>query len=317
MVEILSLALPFFGLIALGVIATRFWRIGEEGLAWLNVFLIYFALPALIFLVIAAAPFEKLIGWPFVTATASVTIAAFLGVFVVSRRLFGTAFKTAALQGTAASYGNVGYMGLPLAVAFFGPEATVPAALVFCFDCAAQSVMTAGLATLAHEDQDEAGWIDISVRVARQVFTHPFIIATILGAAASALQWKIPAAPATILAMLMNAAGPCALFALGVTVGMRKFSKPGREAPLVAVTKLLLQPVLAYAVVGSVPGIDPTWLHVAVMMAALPTASNAFILASQYRAYVEGASTAVILTTAFSAVTIPLIVYAIKAGLLP
>ncbi len=53
------------------------------------------------------------------------------------------------------------------------------------------------------------------------------------------------------------------------------------------------------------------------MMAALPTASNAFILASQYRAYVEGASTAVILTTAFSAVTIPLIVYASKAGLLP
>ncbi len=98
MAEILSLALPFFGLILLGVIATRFWRLGEEGLTWLNVFLIYFALPALIFLVIAAAPFEKLVGWPFVTATASVTIAAFLGVFVVSRRLFGTAFKTAALQ---------------------------------------------------------------------------------------------------------------------------------------------------------------------------------------------------------------------------
>lgn len=317
MAEILSLALPFFGLILLGLIATRFWRIGEEGLAWLNVFLIYFALPALIFLVIAATPFEKLIDWPFAAATTSVTIAAYLGVFVVSRRLFATAFKTAALHATAASYGNVGYMGLPLAVAFFGPGAAVPAALVFCFDCTAQFALTAGLATLSHESGDEARWIDVAGRVARQVLTHPFIIATILGALASALQWKIPAAPATILAMLMNAAGPCALFALGVTVGMRRFEVPGREAPLVAVAKVLLQPLLAYAVVGSVPGIDPTWLHVAVMMAALPTASNAFILASQYRAYVEGASTAVILTTAISAITIPLIVYAIKAGLLP
>jgi hypothetical protein len=54
--------------------------------------------------------------------------------------LFAAPFKTAALQGTSASYGNVGYMGLPLAVAFFGPEAAVPAALVFAFDCTVQFV---------------------------------------------------------------------------------------------------------------------------------------------------------------------------------
>jgi predicted permease len=53
------------------------------------------------------------------------------------------------------------------------------------------------------------------------------------------------------------------------------------------------------------------------MMAALPTASNAFILASQYRAYVEGSSTAVIVTTALSAITIPAIIYFIKTGILP
>jgi malonate transporter and related proteins len=317
MTEILNLALPFFGLILLGVAATRFWHLPEEGLAWLNVFVIYFALPALIFLIVAAAPFEKLVDWPYVTATSAVTIAAFLGVFVISRWFLGTRFKLAALHGTAASYGNVGYMGLPLAVAFFGPEATVPAALVFCFDCTVQYVLTAGLATLAHEDNEEAHWAEIGRRVAKQIFTHPFILATIAGTVASAFQWKAPGALGTILAMLMGSAGPCALFALGVTVGMRQFAGLGRELPLVAVTKVILQPVLAYLVVGLIPGIDPTWLHVAVMMAALPTASNAFILASQYRAYVEGASTAVIVTTAASAVTVPLIVYAIKAGLLP
>jgi predicted permease len=50
------------------------------------------------------------------------------------------------------------------------------------------------------------------------------------------------------------------------------------------------------------------------MMAALPTASNAFILARQYDAYVDGSSTAVIVTTVVSAVTIPLLVYTVKAG---
>lgn len=47
------------------------------------------------------------------------------------------------------------------------------------------------------------------------------------------------------------------------------------------------------------------------MMAALPTASNAFILARQYDAYVEGAGAAVIVTTVASVITIPLIVYAL------
>ncbi|MGQ0486670.1 MAG: AEC family transporter [Hyphomicrobiales bacterium] len=317
MTEILNLAMPFFGLILLGVVATRFWRFGEEGLAWINVFLIYFALPSLIFLVVAEAPFEKLIDWPYVTATSAVTLAAFLAMFAASMWLYATPFKTAALQGTSASYGNVGYMGLPLAVAFFGPQAAVPAALVFCFDCTVQFVTTAFLATLAHEKNEDAHWGEVALRILRQVFTHPFIIATILGAAASALQFKAPGALGTILEMLMKSAGPCALFALGVTVGMRKFAGKGRELPLVAAIKTVLQPLAALLIVGLIPGLDPLWLHVAVMMAALPTASNAFILASQYKAYGEGASTAVIVTTVISAVTVPALVYFIKAGVLP
>ncbi len=317
MAEILNLALPFFGLIGLGVIASRGWHGTELGLAWLNIFLVYFSLPALIFLVVSAAPFEQLLNWPFVTATSSVTVISFLGVTFASMWLFRTPLKEAALQGTAGSYGNVGYMGLPLAVAFFGPAAAVPAALVFCFDCTVQFVMTAFLATLAHERGEESHWGEVAFRIIKQVVSHPFIIATGLGVIASAMEFKAPGAIATILDMLMKAAGPTALFALGVIVGMRRFAGIGPELPLVALVKVIVQPALAMVVVGFVPGIEPSWLHVAVMMAALPTASNAFILASQYKAYVGGASTAVIVTTVLSAFTIPLVVYGIKAGVLP
>lgn len=317
MSDILNLAMPFFGLILLGVFAARRWQGGEQGLAWLNVFLVYFALPALIFLVVSEAPFEQLVNWPFVTATSSVTLVAFLAVLAASRFLFGTELRTAALQGTSGSYGNVGYMGLPLSVAFFGPQAAVPAALVFCFDCAIQFVLTAFLVTLADEREAEAHWGAVALRIAKQVGTHPFIIATALGILGSAIHFEAPGALGTILEMLMKAAGPTALFALGVTVGMRRFAGLGPVLGLVAGMKVVVQPVLAYLVVSLVPGTPPLWLHVAVMMAALPTASNAFILASQYRAYVEGASTAVIVTTVLSAVTIPLLVYAIKAGVLP
>ena len=46
--EILDLALPFFGLVELGVAAARIWSVGDKGLEWLNIFLIWFALPALL-----------------------------------------------------------------------------------------------------------------------------------------------------------------------------------------------------------------------------------------------------------------------------
>lgn len=317
MTEILNLALPFFGLIALGVLATRFWAHDERGLAWINTFLIYFALPALIFRVVAAAPFEKLLDWPFVSLTTSVTTFAFLITLALSRWFFATPLRTAALQGTAATYGNVGYMGLPLAVAFFGPEAAVPAALVFCFDCTAEFVLTAFFATLAHEDNEESHWAEVALRILRQVATHPFIVATVAGTLASAFAFEPPAAIATVLAMLTQAVGPCALFALGVSFGLRRFARFGRELPLLVAVKTLFQPLAAWLALGLLPGLDPVWLHVAVMMAALPTASSAFILASQYKTYVEGASTAVIATTIVSAFTIPAIVYVFKAGILP
>lgn len=317
MTEILNLALPFFALIFLGVFAARRWEVGEQGLAWLNIFLVYFALPALIILVVAAAPFEQLINWPYITATSAVTTAVFITIMLGSRLLFGTPLKEATLQGTAGSYGNVGYMGLPLSVAFFGPEAAVPAALVFCFDCAGEFILTAFFATLAHERNEEAHWGEVAWRILKQVATHPFIVATAVGVLASAFAVKPPGFLGTMMDMLMKSAGPTALFALGVTVGLRKFAGFGRELALVVPMKTVVQPVLAFMAVSLVPGTPPLWLHVAVMMAALPTASNAFILASQYKAYVGGASTAVIVTTIVSALTIPLLVYAIKAGVLP
>jgi len=314
MIEILNLALPFFGLIFLGMAATKLKSFGEEGLAWLNVFVFYFALPALIFLLVSRAPFEKLIDWPFILATTATTGLVFLIMLAVSMAVLRAPLKSGALLGCAEIYGNVGYMGPPLAVAFFGAEAAVPAALVFCFDCALQFILTPVLAAIGNERDEDVHWGELAWRIAKQVFTHPFIIATLLGGLASWRAFHAPAAIETTLQMLMNAAGPVALFAMGVTAGMRKIGHMARELPVVAFSKLILHSVLAALIVGHVPGLDRLWFHVAVMMAALPTATNTFILASHYQTKAETASSAVIVTTGLSALTVPSLIYAIKLG---
>lgn len=309
MLDILNIALPFFGLILLGALAPRFWNIGEDGLAWLNVFVVYFALPALIFNVIAATPLERLADPRFVTATSAVTIFCFLLMTVVARFIFKASLRSAALQGTSASYGNVGYMGLPLAVGFFGPEAAVPAALVFCFDCAIEFIFTA---VLAGVDDSATSRRALFKKIVVDISTHPFIVATALGVAASAISFEPSGGLRSILDMLGRAAGPTALFAMGATVVLRKFAGIGRELPVLAFIKVVLQPALAFVAVAYFAAPDPVWLQAAVMMAALPTASNAFILARQYDAFVEGAGAAVIVTTILSVLTIPVVVYALQ-----
>ncbi len=49
MLAVIDLVLPLFGLIILGYIAGRIARIPFEGLAWMNFFIIYIALPALFY----------------------------------------------------------------------------------------------------------------------------------------------------------------------------------------------------------------------------------------------------------------------------
>lgn len=309
MLEILNIALPFFGLILLGVIAGRIWKSGEEGLAWLNIYVLYFALPPLIFMIVAQTPIEQLVNPMFVVATAGATTCCFLLMLVLARRVFGVSLQEATLMGTSAAYGNIGYMGLPLSVAFFGQAAGVPAALVFCFDIIVLFVLTAVFAGL--EDRSRNIW-QMTGKILWDVFTHPFNVATVLGAIATVVKWQPSGGLLTMIDMLMRSAAPVALFAMGVTVSLR--GKPALNGVLgtLGVIKIVLHPVLAFCAVSLLVSADRTWLKVAVMMAALPTATNAFILARQYKAFVAGAGAAVIATTAVSVVTIPLLVYALK-----
>lgn len=315
MLTIINLAAPFFALILAGYVAARAFKLPEEGLAWLNILIVYFALPALIFLTVSATPFEKLVEWPFVLATSLGTSAAFLLPFAVFVLMLRVPATLAAIQGTSASFGNVGYMGLPLAVAFFGEKAAVPAALIFCFDCALQFVLTPLLVTLGRRNEEEGVRLAPALlRALKAIVIHPFIIATFAGVAGSALALKFPIIIENYLQMMSRAAGPSALFALGVMLGLRRFSNIGGEFPSIILVKLVLHPILAYNMLILLGPFDPLWVNVAVMMAALPTATNAFVLASQYRSYIEGASNAILVTTLISAVTLPLIVYAAKQG---
>ncbi|MGF7161481.1 hypothetical protein FHS85_003116 [Rhodoligotrophos appendicifer] len=317
MTDVLNLSLPLFGLILLGYGAAHILRIEEKGLAWLNALIVYFAVPALIFRTVARAPFEELANLSFIAATTASTLIIYTAATVSALLIFKQRLQTAAIQGSAASYGNVGYMGLALSVTAFGTPAAVPAALIFCFDSVLQFTLTPLLIAIGvRHDHENVKFAAVAVRIAKSILLHPFIIATLAGIAASAARISLPGAVDNLLDLLVNAAAPAALFALGVTLALRHFAGIGREFPVIVLLKVIVHPLVAYAVVSTVVGLDPVWLYVAILMASLPTAANVFILATQYRLYVEGTSSAILVTTILTALTVPVLLYLAQHGLL-
>ena len=132
--EVFTLALPFFGLIFLGFLSGKIAKLPETGLAWLNFFVVYIALPALFFRLVSKTPVEELTNWSFVLSTTFITYTAFAISFAFGLWVTGGKMAEATIQGLAGSYSNIGYMGPGLTLAALGPAATVPTALIFCFD---------------------------------------------------------------------------------------------------------------------------------------------------------------------------------------
>jgi predicted permease len=325
MLQVLNLAMPFFGLIALGFFTARYkaWKgtaIPEAGLAWMNVFLIYIALPALFFRILAQTPLEKLNNVPFVVGTTFATFTVFVIGFAYVAWRSGGHTGHATVAGVAAAYGNIGYMGPGLAFSTIGAEAAAPVALIFCFD----NILLFSLVPLlmALDGTTRRSILSVVGEVVVKIVTHPFILATVAGVVSAFLQFQPPEMLDRLLAFLQNAAAPVALFTLGVTVALRmeSFAALGRVAaaisPILAL-KLLIHPALAVLILSVLGTFEPSWVYAAALMACLPPALNVFIIARQYDTYVEEASNAVLLGTVVSVGTLTSVLYLVKNELLP
>jgi predicted permease len=302
MIDVLNLSLPYFGLIFIGFVCGKARNLPDSGLAWLNFFLLYIALPALFFRTLARTPFEQLNNLPFVIATTCATALAFALAAALAFVIRRGRAREATMAGLAGAYGNIGYMGPGLALATFGQSAAAPVALIFCFD----SVLLFSIAPLAMAllETKRRPLLPTILGVAQQIVFHPLIVASWLGVLAAASHFDPPVAVDRTLQFLQNAAAPVALFALGVTVALRPFDRVPWEVPAVVAVKLLVHPLLALAMLVALGPFDGEWVATAMLMASLPPALNAFIIARQYDTWVEASSTAVLFGTMASVLTL-------------
>lgn len=314
MLSVFNLVLPFFGLIFLGFFVARINRQPLEALGWMNTFIVYVALPAMFFQILSRTPVSELTQWGFIIGCTASTFCIFAIMFIIgmvrTRRI-----DESTIQGLAAAYGNIGYMGPPLAILAFGAPAAVPVALIFCFDNIFHFVMSPLMMAISGNDKRSKS--ELMLGVLKKIFFHPFIIATILGIGAAVAGLTPPLAMTRMIDLLAAAAAPCALFAMGATLALRPLKRVPKELYLIVPLKLLVQPLMIYAMLNLTGDFPPVWIHTAMLMAALPTATNVFVIAQQYGVWVERASSSILATTLFSILTLTLWLYAMTNGLIP
>lgn len=315
MADIIALLLPFFGLILIGYVAAKVTRQPADALGWMNTFIIYAALPALFFKLVSRTPVEELTRIDFILGEIGATYLIFFLVFAIDYFIRRNSVADCTIQSFAGAYGNIGYMGPGLALLAFGEAAAVPVALIVCFENAMHFIVAPALMAVAGGDRRPAR--ELAADIARKVALHPFILSTALGFCFAAFAVETPLPFQRLIDYLAQAAAPCALFAMGVTLALRPIKRVPVEIGYISVFKLILLPAMTYVVLSLVGTFDPVWIYSAVLLSALPTATNVFVIGQQYGVWQERASASILITTVLSVATLPVVLYLIHSGLLP
>jgi predicted permease len=312
--DILSLTIPFFGIILLGAFSRSSGFFDEQAGRILARFAFFVVLPAFMFVSITSAPVSEIANPHFILRYESVTIIVFALGIVFATRILGLSGRSSGIFALNATYPNYGYIGVPLAILAFGQGAVVPMSLILVCD----SIMLLLLTAIFTRDKGSADLSSALMQMLQSMSRNPLLLSVLAGFIFSASGLTLPDMPIFFLDMLAGAAAPTALFALGITLIGQPIRSARAELGTITVLKLVIHPLLMGVVMLTMPGLDVLWIQTAILFACLPVAANVFALSEFYQAYSGRTATSIMLTTLIASLTVPATLYALtmlgKAG---
>ncbi|MEJ5081912.1 MULTISPECIES: AEC family transporter [unclassified Ochrobactrum] len=303
MLSTLIIVLPVFALIFSGWGAFKLNILGPHAIAELNRFVVYLALPALLFDIMANTHGSDLWQPGFISVFLLSSAIAFVLPFLI--RLRGQlSLADNALDGLNAAYPNTGYMGIPLSMIAFGSgvlaATTISIIITVCVTFAFAIVLIEiGL-------QTEKKPLRLIWKVARSLVRNPLLVAPFLGALMPVTGLTIPAPAETFLKMLGGAASPCALVALGLFLAQpRKIERESINAIAFLVSvKLIVMPLATWLLAVYVFNLPTHLAQSATLLAALPAGTGPFMLAEHYRREAAITSNVILYSTVLSVLTL-------------
>ena len=290
--NVLLVTFPFFALVLAGYVAARRGLLPLEAIPGLNGFVLFFALPCMLYRFGSTTPIVQLLD----VRAAGLYLLCGLVVVAVAIGLSLNArirWNDASLGALVAAFPNSGFMGVPLIVALLGPSAAGTVILTMVVDMVITSSLCIALSRLDQaEGNGRSAVFDAARKALKGVLTNPMPWAIILGGLASAWSYRLPGPVEKTAWLLADAASPVALFTIGAVLA-RAQMKANHPMPVgdylpVALLKLFVHPVLVLLAGLAANrlglGLSDAALTVMVLTAALPSASNVSLLAERFGA---------------------------------
>lgn len=312
MQHIFLVTFPFFALVLCGYLAARLRVLQLDAIPGLNGFVLYFALPCMLYRFGADTPIEKLLdAGLFFTYLICALVLVGLTLYITRRGAVG--WKDASFGALVAAFPNSGFMGMPLLIALIGPAVAGPLLISISIDM----VITSSLCiALASRSGNRSTGMAASARSALQrVVANPLPWAILLGGVASATNFMLPVPVMDTVDMLADAGSPTALFTIGAVLARSQMTAlagtttTGRlsDIAIIVALKLLFHPMLVLGIghlaIALGAPIDPIPLTLLALVSALPSASNVPMLAERFHADTGRIAKIVLVSTALSFLT--------------
>lgn len=311
MLSTLEILLPIFALIFAGFACRRRGALGPHAASELNRFVVWLALPALLFDIMARSTWREL-DQPAFFAVFSISCVAVFALVLLQRLAAGLHLADASIEAIAASYPNVGYIGFPLCLLIFGPSSLTPTTIATILVACVLFALAIVLIEIGL--QTERAPHRLVLKVLKSLARNPLIVAPIAGVLFAASGMAMPNGVETFLKLLGGAASPCALVSLGAFLAERRPSaaSASRETIWLTAVKLVAQPLLAWWLAARVFAMPAPLVGMAVVLAALPTGTGPFMLAEYYRREAGVTSRVILLSTTAALLSLTLLLVAMR-----
>ncbi|MBV8622036.1 MAG: AEC family transporter [Herbaspirillum sp.] len=305
MLAIFNIVFPIFSLIFLGWGCRKRNILSAGAASELNRFVIWLALPALLFdsmSRLTAADFANL---RFIAVFGIGVVVVFLLTAWLRTRQRAAA-PDVVIDSLGSSYANVGFIGIPLCYLAFGHDGMPPSVIAMVMTaCLLFAVAIVLLETCLHA---QAGLGQTVAKVTRSLLRNPIMIAPVAGIAVALSGVHIPSGVQQLFKILGGAASPCALVSLGLFLAQPVAQRTQQVSVWLLVGfKLLLQPAVTAVLAYWILPLPRVWADSAVLLAAMPIGTGPFMLAELYQREVTVMSRAILISTTLSLPTIALI----------
>jgi malonate transporter and related proteins len=302
MLSTLPVVIPVFALVFAGWAARRSAVLGPQATRELNRFVVYLALPALLFDIVAHARWGDIWQPGFIAVFAGGSGVIFALTLILRLRA-PRHLADATIDGLNAGYANTGFIGFPLVTAVLGRDALPPTLVATILTVCV--LFAVAIVLIEVGVQTETRPLRLAAKVGRSLGKNPLLVAPIGGALLRLTGFTVPDSAESFLKLLGGAASPCALVTLGLFLAEPRGARTGGRTAvmLVSALKLLGQPALTFALARWVFPLPPALLHTAVLLAGLPTGTGPFMLAEFYGREADLTARAILVTTVLSLLT--------------